>query len=488
MIASVEQLRVVRTADGVVVLDGLDLQVEQGERLGLHGRSGCGKSTLALALLGHLRPGLSRTGGRVLVAGEDIFAVPARTRRRLRREVVGWVGQDPAVALTPTMRVGRQLTELRRDDDAPGGPADASGVLAEVGLEAALVRRYPHEVSGGQVRRIALARALAARPRLLLLDEPTAGLDHDSRSVVLAMLQEHCRRHGTALVVISHDPDVLAALCERILRIEQGRIASVAPARAAGTETGRDADGIAAEAIPAGHGQVVLEVGSLRAGHGRGDRRLEVVRGGDLRLAAGECVALVGPSGCGKSTFARCLVGLHPAEDGELRVDGSIAPWRATDRPASLRRAIQLVPQDHASTLQPLRTVGRTLAQALQRAGRAAGEVEDLLRSVRLPADVAQRRPGQLSGGQRQRVALARALAVRPQVLICDEMTSALDPDISAEIVELVRELVTGLDLAALLITHDPVVSARADRVLELHQGQLRTAGEQRVTATSGIV
>jgi peptide/nickel transport system ATP-binding protein len=461
------------------ILDGVTLTVHEGRHLGLVGPSGCGKTTLGLALLGHLRPGLRVVSGRVLVAGHDLLTASAAVRRTIRRRTVGWSGQDPAAALTPTMRVRSAVRELdpsrRRDGPDPGE------LLARLGLDdPALLRRYPHELSGGQLRRVALARALAAGPRLLVLDEPTAGLDPDSRRQVLDLLGTAVQARPFTIVLISHDRDAVDRLCSETVHLSDGRIVRGGTARR--EPRNRELPVPAPDADPQRPGRrpspgsrpAVVTVRGLRACHRQTGRRVVTADGVDLDLHAGECVALVGLSGSGKSTLARCLVGLHRPDTGTVSLDGTPMPATVTARTREQRCAVQLIPQDHASTLHPLRTVGRTLARALQRrlprtTAVREEDVRALLRRVQLEPDVVDRRPDQLSGGQRQRVAVARALAVQPRVLICDEITSALDADVATAIVDLLRALGSELGLAVLLITHDQALTAEVHRVLRLH-------------------
>lgn len=492
-IARVQGLTIVVADTGTTILHEIALEAVEGEHLGLVGPSGCGKTTLALALLGRVRPGLQVTGGTVEVAGVNMLGTTARSRRSVRRQVTGWVGQDPSAALTPTMRVRGLTEELRPiprtrhtwpNNGTDGGPVDVprtNHLLELVGLDSGLLDRYPHELSGGQARRVALARALAAGPRLLILDEPTAGLDEDTRELVIATMENIARATRVTFVVVSHDRALVARLCRQHIRLHPAndhRSAGATPTGSACVPSLKPTRGRGPTTDPAlASNLAVLRVRALAAGHGRGPHRVVTAAGLDLDLDAGECVALTGSSGSGKSTLARCLVGLHQPSAGDIVLAGETVAGTVTARSAAQRRTIQLVPQNHATTLQPMRHIEATLRHALRRAqvcrADIAGEVAALLTQVHLPTDLANRRPAQLSGGQRQRVAIARALAVRPRVLVCDEITSALDRDVAHAVVDLLLRLCRETSLAVLLITHDPQVGHRCDRVVHLESGLL---------------
>ncbi|MFE3652100.1 ABC transporter ATP-binding protein [Streptomyces sp. NPDC059152] len=492
---------------GRPVLDGLSLRVRSGEALGVVGESGSGKTTLAMALLGALRPadggaaaGLRITAGRVRVAGRDLAALSGRELRAVRRHTVGYLPQDPAGALTPTMRVGALIGEL-----APERSAQAvARTLESVGLPAGrdFLRRFPHELSGGQQQRLALGRLLAADPAVAVLDEPTTGLDVLTRRRVLDEIGRLAAERGLTLVFITHDLPAAARLTDRLAVLRGGRLVEDGPVdevlhrpRAAYTaelvravpdvaEAVRDrpdrspAGGPSARTAggPAGAGPV-LAVRGLRAGHGRGARRVTTAAGVSFAVARGECVALLGASGTGKTTLVRCLSGHHRPDQGVVELAGAPVAPRLRDRSVAQRRWVQLIAQDATGSLNPRRTVAAAIARPLRvlrglDRDAAAGETRRLLGLVGLSAECADRLPGGLSGGQRQRVALARALAAGPEVLLCDEITASLDVRVQAEILRLLAELRRDLGLGLLLVSHDLGVVARlADRVLVLDRG-----------------
>ncbi|MEX5708669.1 ATP-binding cassette domain-containing protein [Parafrankia sp. FMc6] len=450
--------------------------------------------------------------------------------RELRRRRVRYLPQDPAASLTPTMRVSALLTEMIRLVGGRGADvrARAAAALRAVGLpdDRAFLARYPHQLSGGQRQRLLLALALTGEPDVLVLDEPTANVDPDQAAALLALIEQRRAVRSFSLVLVSHD---LAAVAElpgvpELVVLDAGRIVergaprdvldrprtgptralsaasrrlSHAPApapaqqppaqaspRAAGAEPAPGPGPAAAPSLSPGPGAVALRVAGLRVSTGAARRRAEVLRGVDLTVRRGECVGVVGVSGTGKTTLARAVIGLHPWDDGTVELDGVPLAPSVTDRPPPQRRRIGYVFQDPYTSLNPRRPVGEAVTRAYALAAgdaREAGEPEEsggevaaLLAELGLAPELAARRPGRLSGGQRQRFALARALATAPDLLICDEVTSALDPVSAGAICGLVRGLVTERGLAAVFISHDRgAVSAVADHVRELRGGLL---------------
>jgi len=500
-VITIEELSVADAA-GLPILDRVSLDIGPGERVGVVGESGAGKTTLALALVGAVRPGLRVVGGAVLVDGLDALSLRGRALRDLRRHVVSYLHQDPSSALTPTMRVRGQIAELSADRSltAIGARLTALGLPGDRRFS----RRYPHQLSGGQQQRLALARATAGAPKVLILDEPTTGLDPAARRRALEAIDALARERGLSLVMVTHDLPAAAALCDRVavLRggtlVEQGpvtdvlenptapytrelvrafpRIPDVLPA--ARVEAESDTALSASRPVP------VVRVQGLAASHRDGRRRRTVVSGISFEAGPGECVALLGLSGSGKSTIARCVAGLHRPDVGTVELDGHLVAPDVRDRAVDERRRIQMVAQHSTGSFNPARTIGDALARPLRLLHGMDGEQAhqrtiSLLDAVGLAARLAERRPGELSGGQCQRAAIARALAAEPSVLICDEMTSNLDAKVQADILDLVADLRADLRIAVLLITHDLGVLARAaDRVLILEDGRLRQPGE----------
>ncbi|KAK1181779.1 ABC transporter ATP-binding protein [Streptomyces sp. NBS 14/10] len=521
-IVSVEGLSVAYRSGGrdVPVVHDVSFALSPGQTLALVGESGSGKSTVAATLLGHLRHGSRITAGTVRVDGRDVFTLPAKELRRLRGGTVAMVAQNAGHALTPSMRVGRQIAEALRGDAAADRTAVTAAVtdlLDQVRLPrpAELARRYPHELSGGQQQRVAIAMAIAARPKVLVLDEPTTGLDVITQRGVLDLLAALRDELGLAAVLVSHDLGVVNHMADEVAVLRAGRVVEAAPTRRLfaapadpytrrllssvprlsdaglalvaedGTREIRPKAQVPADAPEAvAVRDITIDYGASRA-----------VDGVSFRVRRGEVLALVGESGSGKSTLAWSLAGLRAPSGGEMTAtgagggagagsDGDLAvsdgdlARPARRRPLPLRRKIQLVFQNADTSLNPRRSVGDAVRRPLRFFGTApsrtaaATRARQLIADVRLDPALADRLPAQLSGGQRQRIGIARALAGEPDVLIADEITTALDVSVQAEVLRLLDDLRRERDLACLFISHDlAVVRGIADRVVVLRHG-----------------
>jgi peptide/nickel transport system ATP-binding protein len=550
----VEGLRVALVS-GAPIVEDVGFTVGRGEIVGVVGESGSGKTTTALALLGYARPGARIAAGRVEVAGSELTGRPERQVRALRGRLISYVPQDPSASLDPSLRVGAQLRARRGRDAAT--PEEA---LRHVRLpvDAGFLHRFPHELSGGQQQRVAIAAALVGRPPVVVLDEPTTGLDVVTQAHVLEEVRRVREELGVAMVYVSHDLAVVSAVADRILVMYAGRIVEEGPAaavlgdprhpytrglvrsipdhrdpqRLAGIEGAavgvgewppgcafaprcRHAIAACTAGVPqleavaddhaarclrwrelgpvdalepatpriAAHEAAVLEVDGLVASHE--GRHGTVVAAHDVSFAVerGACVALVGESGSGKTTIARCIVGLHAPDGGEIRLAGAPLASAARQRGREERRKIQIVFQNPHESLNPRHRVIDAIARPARvllglSAAAGAERARELLERVRLPARLASRYPGELSGGECQRVAIARALAAEPELLVCDEVTSALDVSVQAAVLELLDDLRRELSLATLFISHDlGVVASIADRVLVLEQGRVCEQG-----------
>ncbi|OLB79708.1 MAG: peptide ABC transporter ATP-binding protein [Actinobacteria bacterium 13_2_20CM_2_71_6] len=495
---SVRGLRVDAVASRAAIVDEVDLDVRPGQILGLVGESGSGKTTLGLALLSYHKRGTRNAGGAVVVGGTDLNSVGARAIRRLRGRRVAYIPQSPGSALNPNLRVGIQLRECLPGKDS----ARVREVLREVALPDTdeFLARYPHQLSGGQQQRVVIAMAFIGRPDLIVLDEPTTGLDVTTQKHVLDTVRQMCAMYACAAVYISHDMAVVAELADRIAVMYSGRIVESGPAEDVlrtprhpyttrllmavpdldGRREMRGVPGQApaparrppgcafaprcpiavdrcrAEAPPAEPVGPAHLVRCFRAGVDRlrvvprtdtapppsaetilGVRHLiarygsqRVLDGIDLDVPRGTCVALLGESGSGKTTLSRSIAGLHRQYDGDVLLDGKPLAHSSFARTVNERRRVQYVFQNPYESLNPRKTVRElVLGPArvlLHRIPDPERLVADALEQVTLRPDLADRYPDQLSGGERQRVAIARALVTRPDVLICDEVTSAI--------------------------------------------------------------
>jgi peptide/nickel transport system ATP-binding protein len=484
----------------VPVVRGVSFEIRAGRALGLVGESGSGKSTVARTLLAHLRRGSRVVGGSVEVSGDDVFALSPQATRELRGGTAAVVAQNAGQALTPSMRVGRQLREALESHGLPSDDERVEELIRLVRLPdpATIVRRYPHQLSGGQQQRIAIAMAVAAQPRLLVLDEPTTALDVVTQAAVLTLIRDLAIELGMAVLLVSHDLGVVSTMVDEIAVMRDGVIVehrttaelfaspqhpytrellAAIPGGARSAAADADVPGTAAEA-PAP--LVVADGLVIRYGRGLPAAVDDV----SFSIAPRETLAVVGESGSGKSTLATALAGLVPTESGTFRFQGDGVTGDLTSaiahRPRDLRRAVQLVFQNADTSLNPRRTVGAAIARPLKLfTGRATPErVGEILTEVGLSPDFAARLPGQLSGGQRQRVGIARALAAGPQLVIADEITTALDVRVQAEILELLAGLRRDKGLSCLFISHDlAVVRGVADRVAVMTGGRIVEIG-----------
>lgn len=454
----------VRSGDGPV-LQVDHLQVPARGSLALVGPSGAGKTTLLLAALGHVGAGLHIQAERFEVGGCSPLRLGAAELQLWRRTRVAYVPQDPVTRLHPLRRIRGILSEMT----APDARDDRSlrELLELVHLPDMLNRRVA-QLSGGEIRRVALARALARRPELLLLDEPTAGLDPSTAASMVETLCAATRQAGTAVLVATHHLDVLSPLAEQVHSLDPEPVQ-------ARRSVGR--------AVLPATGDVILQARSVVVQPA--DHQLAVIP--ELTVRAGELVAIVGASGAGKTSLLRCVAGLGGGH-AELLLEDRTLPTARRDRADTDLRAIQYLPQDSTGSLNPTRSVRNTLTRPLRRSGQATRRDADdaaraLLTDVQLEHELLDRRPGALSGGQRQRVAVARALAANPRVLLCDEITSALDQGTAEGLFQLLGRLRDLRGLGVLLVTHDHDLASRfADRTHELRDGGLHllTMGNRR--------
>ena len=559
-IAAVEGLEIeldgVADTDAPVVVTDVDIVIGAGEIVGLVGESGSGKSTIANALLGYTKRGCHVSAGRVVVDGTDVLDLSLADLRHFRGATVSYIPQDPSAALNPSMRIGRQIKEMVAVHEPactePDRDVRVRSVLAEVGLPWSddLVQRYPHQLSGGQLQRVAIAMAFILRPKLIVLDEPTTGLDVTTQQRILDTVRSLCEKQGTAALLVSHDLAVISQMADRVYVAYAGRIVECsdsealfrAPAhpytRALLASTPRIREPVAVNAIagqPPGPASVVdgcafaarcelasaicrtdapgfseVETGHLAKCHhldaastisiaptfrppehvpegaALSIRQLDAFHGStqvlhdvSLDLMAGECLALVGESGSGKTTLSRALVGLMSSWEGTITYRGDEQARTARQRPPALRRKVQYVFQSPYNSLNPRRTIGDSIATPRrlffhERGAELRAAVDSALERVSLPASLAHRYPDQLSGGERQRASIARALACEPDLLICDEVTSALDVSVQASIVNLLGRLREESGLTLLFVTHNlALVRTIASRVAVMREGRV---------------
>lgn len=484
MSLDVTDLRV-STTDGSPVLHGVSYSIEPGEILALVGESGSGKTTAGLAALGHFRRGLVPAGGTVTVGGTDILALAETERRALRGRTVAYVPQDPALSLNPSLRIGRQIAEVLETPDA----ARVAEVLTEVGLpsDVAYQRRYPHQLSGGQQQRVGIAMAFACRPSVVVLDEPTTGLEVTTQTLVLETIGTLAAEHQVAALYITHDLAVVAQIADRVAVMRDGRVVETGTTREvlghpthAYTRELLDAVPSLDGPAPAGHeGTPVLVAKDVSVSYGE----LTVLRGVGLTVDTGECLMLLGESGSGKTTLSQCLSGLTAHYTGSVELDGVALAPTTRQRSAAQLRDVQYVFQSPFSSLNPRKTIAQSVELPLTRLttldkAERRERVAEMLDRVRLSRTLAHRLPDQLSGGERQRAAIARALVTTPRVLVCDEVTSALDVSVQATVLDVINDLRRELGMAIVFVTHNIALAREvADRIAVLLDGRIAESG-----------
>jgi peptide/nickel transport system ATP-binding protein len=564
---SVDRLRVVMTGTQTDVVDHVSFAVSAGEVLGLVGESGSGKTTVALASMGWARRGLTIASGSVKLDGVEVIGQSRGELRRLRGASVAYVAQDPTSALNPALKIRTQLREIfaaHQPDQAANAVRERIGeLLAEVRLDAVarVLDSYPHQLSGGQQQRVMLAMAFACRPKLIILDEPTTGLDVTTQRHVLDAIRGLCSIYHVGAVYVSHDLAVVGEIADTVGVMYAGRLIELGradrvfrgpghpytrgllraipdPTRAhvlEGMEGQPPRPGqrplgcffaarcdFAIEACtaafpdrcelePGGHSAWCLRAEDVSQLPPLGELPLrehpppleaerplleiealsalyvdnQVLHGVSLQVNPQRCMAVVGESGAGKTTLARCIAGLHSRWNGTISFDGNPLSHDHRDRSPDAIRAIQYVFQNPYTSLNPRKTVGKLVEQPLRqlvKLGNAEREhrVIAALRDAALNEHYLDRYPDQLSGGERQRVAIARALVVQPKLLVCDEVTSALDVSVQAAIVELLHRLKVERGLTLVLITHNlALVRSLADDVVILRDGMIVEQGQE---------
>ncbi|MGO2942338.1 MAG: ABC transporter ATP-binding protein [Brevibacterium aurantiacum] len=547
IVLRVTDLRI-ETNAGNEILHGVNFALSRGEILGLVGESGSGKTTAGLACMGHFREGLKFASGSVSLwprgdeTAVEVVELDEVAVRFLRGSRIAYIPQDPALSLNPAMRVGEQVREVL--DIHKFGSSDAeraarvSAVLEDVGLpgDKAYQKRWPHQLSGGQQQRIGIAMAFAMYPDVLILDEPTTGLDVSTQAVVLDTIRQMTVANNVAGLYITHDLAVIKDISDRVAVMLRGDLVEEGPVKAVLEDPQHDytkmlmaavpdlagrktiGDGVAPseteEPVNAGITHILQsedsdadadadtgagETGGRAAAADERDAgttsaavpllqvtdvalaygKAQILDGINMTLEPGDCTLLLGESGSGKTTLSRCVAGLNDDYSGAVKLRGQELARSTRKRTNEQRVGIQYVFQSPFSSLNPRRSIGQSLTVPLEMSGEGTAasrkaKVEEALDAVRLGRSFFHRRPGDLSGGERQRAAIARALVNEPSVLVCDEITSALDVSVQASIIALLRTLRAEHHLAMLFVTHNIALARHiADNLAVLNKGKI---------------
>ncbi|WP_128255277.1 ABC transporter ATP-binding protein [Falsirhodobacter deserti] len=495
----VRDLRIGAVTDAkrkVEIIRGVSFDIAPGEIVALIGESGSGKTTIALSLMGHARTGCAIQGGTIRVGRHDVTGMTEGQRAALRGTEVSYVPQSAAAAFNPSQRIMDQVVEvtaIHRLMPRAKAEAKARELFRALALPDPdrIGNRYPHQVSGGQLQRLSAAMALIGDPQLVIFDEPTTALDVTTQIEVLRAFRSVMAKGGMAGVYVSHDLAVVAQIADRIIVLRGGEVQEEgtteqilnAPAHPYTRQLLDAFEPVPhVSATPAERARPILRVDDLCAGYGvirDGKPAAKVLQNVSLQLERGRNLGVIGESGSGKSTLARAIAGILPCYRGDMLLDGEVLNPDLRQRSKDQLRRVQIVFQLADTALNPAQSVGAILGRpltfyhGLKGAARDA-RVAELLEMVHLPTALRHRLPSELSGGQKQRVNLARALAAEPELILCDEITSALDTVVAAAILDLLKELQRELGLSYMFISHDlSTVEAICDEVLVMLKGRV---------------